>query len=298
MKSSLLSLLLLINLFFIPGFLYAGSSKDLDSIIAMVEEKYSEEINTKSLVTAVSKALEDGVPYEEVYRFVLSTAESVKSPDEVASYLNTVIDLYQSDVPADIIINTILQGIAKDLSESKIKYTILDMKNKLLFCKEIALNHCSRKKEENTMCLLTSGLFYTLNSGFSEIDIKNISIQIETHSKNERYFFHTLNFMMELKNLGIQKDTITKIAVIVIEHDFTISDMKKYQNLVSSTMKGGNFKEGDLDNLLSNIEMGRSYAGSRGESGKGATGSSSSKASSGKGSGKTGGAHSGPGKSK
>jgi len=216
MKSSLLSLFLLINLFFIPGFLYAGSSKDLDSIIEMAEEKYSGEINTKPLVTPVSKALEEGVPYEEIYRFVFSSAEAGRSPDEVASYLNTVLYLYQSDVPADIIINTILQGIAKDLSESKIKSTILDMKNKLLFCKEIALNHCKGKKEEETMGLLTSGLFYALYTGFSETDIKNTSIQIKTHSKNERYFFHTLNVMMELKNLGIQTDAVTKIAAIFI----------------------------------------------------------------------------------
>lgn len=298
MKSSLLSLLLLINLFFLPGLLHAGSSKDYDSIIEMAEEKYSGEITTKPLVTAVSKALEEGVPYEEVYRLVLSSAEAGKTPDEVASYLNTVMYLYQQGVSADIIINTILQGIAKDLSESKIKSTILDMKNKLLFCKEIALNHCKGKKRENTVCLLTSGLFYVLNTGFSKTDIENVSIQIKTHQKNERYFFHTLNVMMELKNLGIQKDTITKIAAIFIERDFTISDMKKFQNLVSSTIKDGKFEEDALDELLANIERGSTYTGSQGESGKGATGSSSSKASPGKRGGRTGGSHSGPGNGK
>ena len=263
----------------LSAYSYAGSEVKQENIEQITFELYKEPVDLTYLEKSISRALEGGIPYDNVKGFVSTSAKTGRKPEEVSYYLDMILDIHSKGVPSGIIINTILEGIAKDMSEERIRDSLSLTKTKLLFCNGIALTHVRKRTRGETVSLLVASLFNALNSGFSKTDLENISSAITERNKSANYLFNAVNIMMELNSLGFREENIIELISVSIANNFTTHDISKYPDILSESFKNGVVDEDALVSLIASIEKG--YRPSDSEQGQGKTGGTSSESSGG-----------------
>ena len=240
MKSHFFLFIYILIFIFLSVCSYAASEVKQENIEQITIGLYEEPVDLTHLNDSISKAIEGGISYDKVKGFVTSSARAGRKPEEVAYYLDIIMDIHSKGIPSDIIINTILEGIAKNTSEETIRNSISSTKARLLFCNDMALNHVLKRTREETISNLVASLFNALNSGFTENDLKIISSAIKEKDKSAYYLFNTVNIMMELNSLELSEEKIIELMTVSIENNFTTNDISMYPDILSVLSKNGN----------------------------------------------------------
>jgi len=247
----------------LPAALFAGSKQDAAAIVDRMLEQYSVPVEREKVYGAVTEALEAGVPNEEVSLFMSALAQTERPFDEIGGYLHTIGELHQSGIHSELVLNTILEGVAKGIPGETIQGSISSYKEKLVFCRDVALLHISRKRSHSSRVdLLTDALFITMNVGFDRERIASMSRVIQRNNKSAFYFIKTLEVMIELKNLNLPNEQIIDLLSASIALGSSLNDMGNIPSWYQAGLNRGLGPDEIYASLLQRLERGESHTGS------------------------------------
>ena len=196
------------------------------------------------------------------------------------------MDLHGKGIPEEVLMNSILEGIAKGIPGKIIRESISSIEMRLGFCYRTATNHSSRRRGHSSEVeLLTKALCTAMDSGFSENDINTISSAVQKQKISPSFFLQSLRTMMELQRFELEYKEIIWLIGISIEKGYRISDIRAFPLIFSSETKKGLNEEDIYIRLLHDIENDRMSPGSftsqagggwESQSGRGSTRSGSS----------------------
>jgi hypothetical protein len=257
--------------------LFPAVQDEADKIVEIAVGRYTIPVDRKELHSVVEKALGEGIPFKDVYTFVAECSAANRETDDVALALKTVAELQKTGVDTGIVINSILEGIAKDVPGPVFKKSLIDIENNIKFSAEIASFHATRRrsKRENEMALLTSAVLNTLNSGYNPADIRTISLAIKNNKLNAGYFTGSLQILMELNSFSIPRRHSVDLVEKSIDSEFDLAEMQAFLKVFQSEMKEGVSEEEIYKTLLDQIESRRNTkavpAGGKGSGGRGSS---------------------------
>jgi hypothetical protein len=234
------AILLLLMALIVPISVSAGTGRESASLASDMVKIYGEGEDTEALGLAASDAIDAGISAEFIRTFLTEAAYTGRSPVEVSSYLEIATDLHSQSIPTDIFFNSVLEGFVKGVREEEILRSIGMLRSRLLFCSEISRGHTGRgggKGSEHE--LLLSALFYTMNMGFSEDEIKILSAAVEETDLTGRTFISILKVVMELSNLGLGKETVTSLMGRSIKSGVSIRQMNMFPAYVNEERAKG-----------------------------------------------------------
>ena len=234
----------------IPVFFYASSRKDSEITAERILLPVPADPETRKILTnAVQSALENGVDESAIARFVEVGSEAGRDPEELAFYLHRSAELHAGGVPAELLMNSILEGIAKDVPGQIIKSSLEPITDRLLFCTDTAREHFPRRAREANVELLANGLFQAMSLGFSKGDIGVLSREIKRNGKSPSYFVRALEVAMETANLGIQNSSTLMLLIEAVKNGLNTAEVAALpQILLMSGQK--TFTEDDLRSMV------------------------------------------------
>ena len=260
-------------LFIAPCLSYPGSADKAEKIVVKAFDQQPISAENSEIYSAVSDALNEGVSYEDVETFVSASVQSGRGTDETANYLGMITDLHRMNIPANIMINTILEGYAKNIPEKDMKTSVASTREKLVFCSRIAKRHFLLKEaKKNRTEMLVKALINVLNSGFSRGMIEKMSTTVKSHTNSPSYFISTLKIMMELKGFNLPDEDIFKLMEISVTNKYPLQEMKYYPQIFMTGKKEGAVNEEIYITLLDSLKKGikpSEYAGEAYGSGEG-----------------------------
>jgi uncharacterized membrane protein YgcG len=282
--------------FMVPVTLIPGTMQDASEIVDRVKALYNTQIEREGLLRSVSKALDAGLPYEDILNFVFISAQENRRVEEVSHYLDTAARLHARDVPAGLVFHTLLEGFAKKIPEQTIRNSLASMEQRLVLCSEITHNHLGRRNRKSKSGIMIRALFNALNIGFEEHNIKGLSSAVIDKRRSPDYFLKVLEIMMELNTLALDQGRTVELIEESIKNGYTVREMASYADFFSSGLKRGLTAEELQKDLMAKVEQGEkpevtSYQ--QGRTGGGTT--SGGRGSGGDGSSGSGGASSSPG---
>ncbi|UCB44600.1 MAG: hypothetical protein JSV25_10300 [Spirochaetota bacterium] len=217
-----------------PAIAIPGTAREeASSLVAALDKVYGADVDTEALKSAVSEAVEAGIPSELMETLVRESASKGRSPKEVSGYIEIASDLHSNGIPSELIFNTVLEGFVKEVDKETMENTIGMLRSKLLFCNETAQRHTGRRggKQSRHELLLTA-LFYTMNTGFNKSQITTLSKAEADEKLGSLHFFNILKISMELQNLGLDNGSITVLIERSIRQRVSIHQMSQYPSIV------------------------------------------------------------------
>ena len=256
----------------VPLALSAGSQRDADSAVSAVEVIYGERDDIEVLKSAVSKAVDAGIPAEEVESFIREAAAADRDSGEVAGYVNNASELFSLGIPQTLLFNTLLEGFVKGVEKDDLLRSIGPLRSRLLLAGKITENHTGRRGKGSEQELLLSAIFYSMNMGYAEKEIEALSKAAGETSLTGREFFEILKISMELSSLDLEPVRVTAIMERSIRNGITIRQMSGYPSFVREGREKGlaqddiySFLMAKADEILTSE---KSQAGAAMESGK------------------------------
>jgi uncharacterized membrane protein YgcG len=279
----------------------AGSRQEADEIVVGFQDTYSLPVDREQVRAVVQGALDAGVPHDEVSVFMEALSTTDRSFEEIRSYLDTISEIHRSGIHSELVLNTILEGIAKSIPREIIEGSLSAYEENLMFCRDLALKHIRKKRaDDDRTGLLTDAIFLTLLAGFDRADLTTLSTAVESTHRSSSFFIKTLEVTIALESLGLGKKQVIELMSTTASLDCSAYDLTKIPALYLSELKKGWEKDVLIDRLVEEIERSSREEGTpsraSGESGSSSGGSSSTggKSGSGKPSGSPGSSH-GPG---
>lgn len=200
-------------------------------------------------MNAVQRALESGVDESAVSRFVEVGSEAGRDAGELAFYLIRTAELHAEGAPAELLMNSILEGIAKDVPEQIIKSSLEPITDRLLFCTDTAREHIPRRAREANVELLANGLFQAMSLGFSREDIGTLSREMKQNGKSPSYFVRALEVAMEITNLGLQNSSTLMLLIEAVKSGLNTMEVASLPQIL--LMSGQQtFTEDDLRSMV------------------------------------------------
>jgi hypothetical protein len=187
---------------------------------------------------------------------------------------------------SDLVLNTVLEGVAKGVPGAVLEMTISTYRERLLFCGDIAKHHVHGKRgQKNRIDLLTDALFVTMNTGFDEQSIGEISTAVK--GKSPSYFVNVLEVVIALDTMRIDPGQNITLVTRSISMGYTAAELQSIPSLYQTELKKGIPDELVYELLLKRIDSGESpsshEADGRTRGGQGSPAGSSSGGSSGSG---------------
>jgi hypothetical protein len=249
-------------------------------------DKESAEVGVRTLARTASAAIQSGVSAEEIEVFVREAARSLRSPKEIAAYIEIASTLHSEGVPPGLVFDAGLEGFARGVLETEMRRSIDALRSRLLFCRTIARRYAGRGKEAGSAGdMLMRALCYTMNMGFTEGEVAALGVAAENAGLDERAFFNVLRTSMELLGLGIDPAGVAELMVRSVRGGTDVRQIARYPALVREGRENG-LSDGDIYESLfvgiedeSGIEYGPSggkNASGSGSAGGGASGSGGS----------------------
>jgi uncharacterized membrane protein YgcG len=217
---------ILLFLYLIPVLLFGSSDTHMDRSIEAALLQYGEAGTRQELTDSVRRAIENGISAQNVIRFLNGCAESQREANEVSFYLNRIAELHTQGVPSELLMNSILEGVVKGVSEQDIERTLGPITDRLIFCSATARKHFPRKAKEESVEILVNGLFQAMNLGFSSEDIDTMSTAVRKKGKTPAFFLRVIEVSMEMENAGISRSTTLHLMIASIEGDLGTNDLK------------------------------------------------------------------------
>jgi hypothetical protein len=236
---------------------HGASEKRSVTVEQAITAFYPEPDASSCLTQSALSLIKEGIPPENVYRFVQAAAMNALTYEEVRYYMDIVGRFHKSGIPAELAMNTILEGIAKGVEGAKIRDALASTEKRLLFCSKIASSHAHGRHEKENKDLLAISLFNALNSGFQEGDLLLLSNEVRTQKRNARYLSVSVHAMMEIKNMGFRVQDIVKLIHACISNGFSVSDIRVYPRVVESLNEKAPKKELVIEELITQIENGQ-----------------------------------------
>ncbi len=261
----------------------------------------------RTLPETAQRALNSGIPPEEIAALITAAAQAGRPSEEASSFLIRLIGVQKKGMPTEIITDSIIEGIARNISKDAILSAVNSQEERLSFCRDTAMLFQTRGKAgKRRNKLLVKTLFNSMNTGFTEKQLDTIGSAVMNDNRNTLYFINVLKIMMELRYYGVESRHIVNLMQRSIQRGFSISDMQSYPKIVSRDFQKGVSEEDSIAGMMKDVESGiapferlndhREGSGGRSDTSSGGTGSSSGGSGGGgaKGSSSGGGGKSGP----
>ena len=232
--------------------LYAGSEEKTDAIVAYTEELYDEPFDTDALRDPIAKALNEGISQEQLTTFIAANIQTDVEIPELVFYLENISATQAEGLPSYLIMNTILEGIAKGATEEEMRTSLMTSKKQIRFCHTVSVGHnrkVNRSSRETT--LLTAALYNALHMGFSEDALEQLSTSVLAHHRSSVMFLNSLEVLMELHSLGLENE---ENAII---QDYKVGHIRSFPMIFSTHMNRGFSQEEIFAALQEDIKYSR-----------------------------------------
>jgi hypothetical protein len=256
MKILILILITICILFVNTKDILGASVKGAVTVEQAITEFYPDPDASSSLIQSALSLIKNGIPSENVYRFVQTAALNACPYEELHYYMDIVGKFHESGMPSELVMNTILEGIVKGVRNEKIQDSLTTTEKRLLFCAEIAASYAPKRRGKEDIDLLATSLFNALNSGFQEGELLLISREVQTQKKNAHYFFASVNTMMEIKSMGFRNQDTVQLIQACISNGFSLSDIKVFPHLVAPLYEKSKEQEIIVKELITRIKKG------------------------------------------
>jgi hypothetical protein len=251
-------LLLMFVLLFAATPLYAGSEEKTDAIVAYTEELYDEPFDTDALRDPVAGALNEGISQEQLTTFIAANIQTGVEIGELVFYLENISATQAEGLPSYLIMNTILEGIAKGATEEEMRTSLMTGKKQIRFCHTVSAGHKHKvKRSSSEKALLTSALYNALHMGFSEDALEQLSTSVLEHHRSSLMFLNSLEVLMELHNLGLENEQSILLIENAIIQDYRIGHIRSFPMIFSTKMNKGFSQEEIFATLQEDIKYSR-----------------------------------------
>ena len=255
----------------------AGSRQEADEIVVGFLETYHLPVVPGQVRDIVQEALDAGVPHDEVSVFMEALSTTDRPFEEIRSYLGTISEIHRSGVHSELVLNTILEGVAKAIPREVIEESLSAYEENLMFCRNLALKHIRKKRADGDLTgLLTDAIFVTLLAGFDRTDLAALSTAVESNRRSPSFFIKTLEVTITLDTLGLEREQVIQLISTAVSLDYSAYDLKAIPTLYLSELNKGREDDVLFDRLVEEIERGSRQNGTPSREGGGSSGGSSS----------------------
>ena len=220
--------------------LFAGSDNETDEIIAYTEQLTPEPVETDVLRVPIQRALNQGITQESITGLISATMQGGAHIEEAISYLDIITAAQVEGLPYHLMMNTILEGIAKGATGEEIHESLAANKYRIEFCYGVAVTHkgrTGRRTDDTTM--LTAALYNALHMGFNENMLERLSGTITEHNRSSVFFINSLEVLMELHSLGVENERGALLIDRAINEGYRIGYIRSFPHTFSTQMKLG-----------------------------------------------------------
>jgi hypothetical protein len=235
--------------------LFAGTEDHVDEIITQAEEQHGEHIDSDLLRTPIKKALDQGIADESITRLISAAVREDIATEDIVSHLEYITSSHAEGLPSYLVINTILEGIARGVPGDDIRASLMANEGRMEFCQDIAADHRgrSRRSAANTVHL-TTALYNALYLGFGMDQLEQLSSTVQEHNESSIFFTNSLEVLMELYGLGLENEQSVYLINSAIDRDYRINHMRTFPNMFATHMKNGMSHEEVFTMLQNDIE--------------------------------------------
>ena len=227
-------------IFFITMPLFAGSEEKTDVIIAYTEELYTGFIDSDALRGPVTEALDEGISQERLTTFVAANVQAGVKIEELIFYIENMSAAQAEGLPSNLVMNTILEGIAKGATEEDIRTSLMTSRSQIRFCHTIAIRHKGKARQNmDETVLLTAALYNALHMGFTESKLQQLSTSVLEHDRSSVLFMNSLEVLMELHSLGLENEQSALLIENAIIKDYKIGHIRSFPKIFSTQMERG-----------------------------------------------------------
>jgi hypothetical protein len=238
--------------------LYAGSEEKTDAIVAYTEELYDEPFDTDALRDPIAKALNEGISQEQLTTFIAANIQTDVEIPELVFYLENISATQAEGLPSYLIMNTILEGIAKGATEEEMRTSLMTSKKQIRFCHTVSAGHKHKvKRSSREKALLTSALYNALHMGFSEDALEQLSTSVLEHHRSSVMFLNSLEVLMELHSLGLENEQSILLIENAIIQDYRVGHIRSFPMIFSTQMNRGFSQEEIFAALQEDIKYSR-----------------------------------------
>ncbi len=211
----------------------------------------------RTLPETAQRALNSGIPPEEIAALITAAAQTGRPSEEASSFLIRLIGVQKKGMPTEIITDSIIEGIARNIPKVAILSALDPQEERLSFCRDTAMLFQTRSRTgKNRNNLLVKTLFNSMNTGFSATQLETIGAALLSSNRNALFFINVLKIMMELRYYEVESGYITNLMQRSIQQGFSISDIQVYPIIVSRDIQKGIRKEDSIASLLKEVENG------------------------------------------
>jgi hypothetical protein len=202
--------------------------------VSQALEAYEAPVEAGVFDAAVASALDAGVPPEEVRALAVVAARAGRNPSEIARLLTQVADFRRNGLPTEAAVSTILEGIAKEASPESIEGAVRSTKRNIGFCVSLAARHRTGKRgEDRRNDLLVKALSLSLNAGFEESALQQVSDAIKLAGNSPDYFIACLETMLEIGGTSFPRDKVAVLVTLAVQKRFSAKDLSRLSGLVA-----------------------------------------------------------------
>jgi hypothetical protein len=220
--------------------LFAGSDNGTDEIIAYTEQLSPELVETDVLRAPIQRALNEGITQESIISLISATMHGGVHIEEAISYLEIITATQAEGLPYHLVMNTILEGIAKGAMGEEIHESLAANRKHIEFCHRVAVRHEGRTgRRADDTALLTTALYNALHMGFNENMLERLSGTITEHNRSSVFFINSLEVLMELHSLGVENKRGALLIDRAINEGYRIGYIRSFPHTFSTQMKLG-----------------------------------------------------------
>ncbi len=238
--------------------LHAGSEEKADAIVAYTEELYAEPFDIDALRDPVAGALNEGISQEQLITFIAANIQAGVEIGELVFYLENISATQAEGLPSYLIMNTILEGIAKGATEEEMRTSLMTSKKQIRFCHTVSVGHKRKvKRSSSETALLTAALYNTLHMGFSEDALEQLSTSVLEHHRSSLMFLNSLEVLMELHSLDLENEQSILLIENAIIQDYRVGHVRSFPMIFSTQMNRGFSQEEIFAALQEDIKYSR-----------------------------------------
>jgi uncharacterized membrane protein YgcG len=234
-------LVLFLILFAFPVVGTASSDKDAQKSLQSQLSQYGGQSvspeERRALEDSALNARDSGIGAWDVLRFIEVCGEAGRGAAEVSFYLDRMAELHGRGVPAELIMNIILEGVAKGVPEQNIRGSLGPLTERLIFCTDTArrsvTGHGARHSSDADVELLANGIFQMTSLGFRRNDVDLLSSAVRSSGQDPDYFLHVIEISMALVNTDLDRQSVLRLMTGAVEKGLSTSQLLMLPQAVS-----------------------------------------------------------------
>jgi hypothetical protein len=220
--------------------LFAGSEGQAENIIAHIEQLYDESIDSELVQSTIRDALNHGLTEESIIAFFTAASQSDMAMDDVVSCLEYLTLTKTEGFPYNLVMNIMLEGLAKGAAGDEIYASLKANRENMEFCYKVASVHKGRgRSSTDDVALLTTILYNVLEMGFNRDEVQQLSTSVIEQKRSSAYFINSLEVLMELHSLGLEKDQTVSLIDSAISSEYRISYIRTFPEVFEERMRDG-----------------------------------------------------------